>query len=188
MDSQKLIDTLLDLKENRRLSSESEAMMKPFVGEKDSLPFIFLESSSTFSSRLDEKYSKGKSVLAKLAESELECTILFPPSENEWVEGLSKEDAFVSNVTVLALDNLYQRVVFGFLTEEIGAGEEPQNFENIPTGEEESSEQAEKNDFTNQAEDNSGEEKIQVEECKQDHANIKDDLLDVLSERGRNLK
>ena len=42
MDSQKLIDTLLDLKENRRLSSESEAMMKPFVGEKDSLPFIFL--------------------------------------------------------------------------------------------------------------------------------------------------
>ena len=50
---------------------------------------------------------------------------LFPPSENEWVEGLSKEDAFVSNVKVLALDNLYQRVVFGFLTEEIGAGEEP---------------------------------------------------------------
>ena len=183
MDSQKLIDTLLDLKENRRLSSESEAMMKPFVGEKDSLPFIFLESSTTFSSRMDEKYSKGKTVLAKLADSELECTILFPPSENEWVEGLSKEDAFVSNVTVLALDNLYQRVVFGFLTEEIEAGEEPQNFENIPTGEEESSEQVEKNDFTNQAEDNTGEEKIQFEESKQDHANIKDDLLDVLSAR-----
>ena len=183
MDSQKLIDTLLDLKENRRLSSESEAILKPFVGEKDSLPFIFLESSSTFSSRLDEKYSKGKTVLAKLADSELECTILFPPSENEWVEGLSKEDAFVSNVKVLALDNLYQRVVFGFLTEEIGAGEEPQNFENIPTGEEEISEQVEKNDFTNQAEDNSGDDKIQVEESKQDQADIKDDLLDVLSER-----
>ena len=113
MDSQKLIDTLRDLKENRRLSSESEVIIKPFVGEKDSLSFIFLESSSTFSSRLDEKYSKGKTVLAKLADSELECTILFPPSENEWVEGLSKEDVFVSNVKVLALDNLYQRVVFG---------------------------------------------------------------------------
>ena len=80
---------------------------------------------------------------------------MFPPSENEWVEGLSKEDTFVSNVTVLALDNLYQRVVFGFLTEEIWAGKEPQNFENIPTNEEEISEQAEKNEFTNQAEDNS---------------------------------
>ena len=113
MDSQKLIDTLRDLKENRRLSSESEVIIKPFVGEKDSLSFIFLESSSTFSSRLDEKYSKGKTVLAKLADSELECTILFPPSENEWVEGLSKDDVFVSNVKVLALDNLYQRVVFG---------------------------------------------------------------------------
>ena len=183
MDRQKLIDTLLDLKENRRLSSESEAILKPFVGEKDSLSFIFLESSSTFSSRLDEKYSKGKTVLAKLADRELECTILFPPSENEWVEGLSKEDAFVSNVKVLALDNLDQRVVFGFLTEEIVAGEEPQNFENIPTGEEEISEQAEKNDFTNQAEDNSGDDKIQVEESKQDQADIKDELLDVLSER-----
>lgn len=113
MDRLKLIDTLRDLKENRRLSSESEVIIKPFVGEKDSLSFIFLESSSTFSSRLDEKYSKGKTVLAKLADSELECTILFPPSENEWVEGLSKDDVFVSNVKVLALDNLYQRVVFG---------------------------------------------------------------------------
>ena len=60
MDRQKLIDTLLDLKENRRLSSESEAMMKPFVGEKDSLPFIFLESSSTFSSRLTKNIQRVK--------------------------------------------------------------------------------------------------------------------------------
>ena len=52
-------------------------------------------------------------MVAQFAEFGVECTILFPPSENDWVESLSKEDQFDLKVVVLELDNLYQRVVFG---------------------------------------------------------------------------
>ncbi len=113
MDKEKLIETLKDLKENRRLSSESEAIMKPLVGGKYLFPFSFVEASSTFSSRLDNSYSKGKTVVANFLDCNLECSILFPPSENDWVDGLRKGDEFESDVKVLALDNLYQRVIFG---------------------------------------------------------------------------
>ena len=112
VNSQSLIDTLKDLKENRRLSSESEAIMKPFVGNTDQFSFSFVESSNTFSSRTDEKYAKGKTILANFIDSELECSIMFPSSKNEWVDGLSKGDNFSSDVVVVKLDNLYQRVVF----------------------------------------------------------------------------
>ena len=115
VDKQKLIDTVRDLKENRRLSSESEAIMKPFVGGVSEFTFSFFEVSTTFSSRLDDRYAKGKTVVAQFAEFGVECTILFPPSENDWLESLSKEDQFDLKVVVLELDNLYQRVVFGKL-------------------------------------------------------------------------
>ena len=89
--------------------------MKPFVGGVSELTFSFFEASTTFSSRLDDRYAKGKTVVAQFAEFGVECTILFPPSENDWVESLSKEDQFDLKVVVLELDNLYQRVVFGKL-------------------------------------------------------------------------
>ena len=56
VDKEILIETLRDLKENRRLSSESEAIMKPLVGGKYLFTFSFIEASSTFSSRLDDSY------------------------------------------------------------------------------------------------------------------------------------
>jgi hypothetical protein len=52
-------------------------------------------------------------VVANFCDCDLECSILFPPSENEWVDGLKKGDEFESEVKVLGLDNLYQRVIFG---------------------------------------------------------------------------
>ena len=113
MDKEKLIEKLKDLKENRRLSSESEAIMKPLVGGKYLFPFCFVDASSTFSSRIDDSYSKGKTVVANFLDCDLECSVLFPPSENDWVDGLRKGDEFESDVKVLALDNLYQRVIFG---------------------------------------------------------------------------
>jgi hypothetical protein len=113
VDKEILIETLRDLKENRRLSSESEAIIKPLVGGKYLFPFSFVEASSTFSSRIDDCYSKGKTVVANFCDCDLECSILFPPSENDWVDGLKKGDEFESEVKVLALDNLYQRVIFG---------------------------------------------------------------------------
>lgn len=113
MENQEFIGMLRDLKENRRLSSESEAIMKPYVGKTGRFSFSFVESSTTFSSRVNDKYAKGKTVLANFIDNELECSILFPPSQNDWVENLSKGDEFNFNVEVLELDNLYQRVVFG---------------------------------------------------------------------------
>ena len=108
-----LIETLKDLKETRRLSSESEAMMKPFIGLQTEFSFSFIESSSTFGSRLGEEFKGGVTVIAQFENSELECSILFPKAESEWVKNLTKEEKFTQNVTVIELDNLYQRVVFG---------------------------------------------------------------------------
>ncbi|MBT5717725.1 MAG: hypothetical protein HOI70_12510 [Opitutae bacterium] len=130
VDKEKLIETLRDLKENRRLSSESEAIIKPLVGGKALLSFSFVEASSTFSSRIDDSYSKGKTVVANFLDCDLECSILFPPSENDWVDGIRKGDEFESEVKVLALDNLYQRVIFGQdfqANEEVTEGIEEEN-------------------------------------------------------------
>lgn len=123
MDRKGLIETLKDLKDNRRLSSESKAIIKPFIGNFDQFSFSFLESMNTISSRVEEKYSKGKTVLAKFLDSELECSILFPSSKNDWVDGLKKEDVFFLSVEILELDNLYQRVVLGSVHGGEGKGE-----------------------------------------------------------------
>lgn len=119
MVSKGFFETLKDLKGNRRLSSESEAIISSFVGWRKTLHFSFINSQNTLSSRLDEKYSKGKTVLAKFSDYELDCSILFPASENDWIVGLRREEEFESDVEVMEFDNLYQRVVFGkFLEEE----------------------------------------------------------------------
>ena len=109
----KLKDTLKDLKATRRLSSESVAMMKPFVGLNTEFTFSFIESSSTFGSRLGDQFQDGMTVIAQFENDELECSILFPPSENTWVANLTKDEKFTLSVTVIEFDNLYQRVVFG---------------------------------------------------------------------------
>jgi hypothetical protein len=114
----KLIETLKDLKETRRLSSESEAMIKPFIGLQSELIFSFIESSSTFGSRLGDEFKGGVTVIAQFENTGLECSILFPKAEIEWVESLTKDEKFTLYVTVLELDNLYQRIVFGKSTKE----------------------------------------------------------------------
>lgn len=43
-----LLDTLKDLRENRRLSSESEAILKPFVGLVSEFTFTFLKQAVLF--------------------------------------------------------------------------------------------------------------------------------------------
>jgi hypothetical protein len=151
VDKEILIETLRDLKENRRLSSESEAIMKPLVGGKYLLPFSFVEASSTFSSRLDDSYSNGKTVVANFCDCDLECSILFPSSENEWVDGLKKGDEFESEVKILALDNLYQRVIFGQdfqANDEVteGIGEENEKLRSIGSVDTERREKSESRD------------------------------------------
>lgn len=109
-----LFDTLKDLKENRRLSSESDALIKPFIGALHAFSLRFCDSSSTFSSHHDHRYSGGKTIVANFLDEELECSILFPPSKNEWIESLKKGEEFQADLVVFELDNLYQRIVFGY--------------------------------------------------------------------------
>ena len=110
---EKLIHTLNDLKENRRLSSECEAIISPFIGKTFESKFSFKEASSTFASRLGDEFKGGKTVIAEITESGLECSILFPESKNEWIRELKPGDDIDVRVNVLEFDNLYQRVVFG---------------------------------------------------------------------------
>ena len=110
---EKLTRTLNDLKENRRLSSECEAIISPFIGKTFESKFSFKEASSTFASRLGDEFKGGKTVIAEIAESGLECSILFPESKNEWISEFKPGDDLDVRVKVLEFDNLYQRVVFG---------------------------------------------------------------------------
>ena len=116
---EKLIHTLNDLKENRRLSSECESIISPFVGTTFESNFSFKEASSTFASRLGDEFKGGKTVIAEIEDSGLECSILFPESDNEWIGGLKAGDGLDVRVKVLEFDNLYQRVVFGKTEENI---------------------------------------------------------------------
>ena len=89
---EKLIHTLNDLKENRRLSSECEAIISPFIGKTFESKFSFREASSTFASRLGDEFKGGKTVIAEITESGLECSILFPDSKNEWISEFKQGD------------------------------------------------------------------------------------------------
>lgn len=113
MELSKLIVTLSDLKKNRKLSSEAEAIIAPFLGSSYSVQLSFVSESRTFSSRHKDGFEGGKTVVANFLDGGLECAILFPKEENEWVEGLNEEDEFECRVEVLELDNLYQRIIFG---------------------------------------------------------------------------
>ena len=144
MEIKKFIETLEDLKANRRLSSKSDAMIKPFIGSTAEFSFSFIEVSSTLGNRHGDEFKQGKTVLAHFANTELACSILFPPSETEWVESLLKDEEFRTGVVVLEMDNLYQRVVFGKSTrsetlgestpEEVYTSEYPEGGESLKKG------------------------------------------------------
>lgn len=107
-------ELLRSLKETRRLSSESEALVKPFLGNQFEVDLTFIESSTTFASRLGSEFNDGKTVVAVMKNEDLECSILFPKSKNQWISGLKSGDPFQVICKVLEFDNLYQRAVFGY--------------------------------------------------------------------------
>ena len=108
-----ILDILNDLKINRRIGSEVDKIFEPNIGTSVDLSFSMLEVSTTFSTRLGEVYKGGKTILAKIVGTELECSILCAKDKNEWVNGLGKGDEFNFLVKVLQFDKLYQRAVFG---------------------------------------------------------------------------
>ncbi len=107
-------ELLRSLKETRRLSSESEALVKPFLGNQFEVDLSFIESSTTFASRLGSEFKDGKTVVAEMKNEDLECSILFPKSKNQWISGLKSGDELQVICKVLEFDNLYQRAVFGY--------------------------------------------------------------------------
>ena len=124
----RLIKIIKDLKENRRLSSESESIISPFIGKTYESTFSFLEASSSFAIGLSEKFKGGKTVLAEITDFGLDCSILFPKSMNEWIDGLKEGDDLEVRVRVLKFDNLYQRVVFEQHVEETSPKEKPEEY------------------------------------------------------------
>lgn len=96
------------------LSSESEALVKPFLGNQFGIDLTFIESSTTFANRLGSEFKDGKTVVAVMKNEDLECSILFPKSKNQWVSGLKSGDELQVICKVLEFDNLYQRAVFGY--------------------------------------------------------------------------
>ena len=113
MNEKEFITLLNDLKKTRRLSGESTVMIKPFIGMYLSFTFILESVSSTFSQKHGTQYAKGKTVVAKIIDSELKCSVLFSPDQNDWLSTLSSGYKFTKEVLVLGLDNLHDRVIFG---------------------------------------------------------------------------
>lgn len=108
-----ILDVLSDLKINRKLSSDADKLFQPHIGALEELSFCLIEANTTYSTRLGEIYKGGKTILAKIVGTELECSILCTEDKNEWVARLAKGDEFTFRVKVLQLDKLYQRAVFG---------------------------------------------------------------------------
>ena len=124
----RLIKIIKDLKQNRRLSSESESIISPFIGKTYESTFSFLEASSSFAIGLNEKFKGGKTVLAEITDFGFDCSILFPKSMNEWIDGLKEGEDLEVRVRVLKFDNLYQRVVFEQHVEETSPKEKPEEY------------------------------------------------------------
>lgn len=101
------------MKENRRLSSEAESIITPFIGKSYQVRFTLITQSRTFPGKHTGGFEEGKTVVANFADGNLECTVLISKEENEWVEILKKDEEFECRVGVLALDSLYQRIIFG---------------------------------------------------------------------------
>ena len=82
------------------------------------LNFLFKEAVSTFANRLGNEYKNGKTVVAEIKDEDLDCSILFPKSENDWIDRLEAGEDWYTKVKVLEFDNPYQRVIFGFTDNE----------------------------------------------------------------------
>ena len=110
-------EVLRSLQETRKLSSESEAMVKPFLGSRLEINLVFRESESTFATTFGNEFKGGSTVLAEIEGKDLDCSVLFPKTKSNQVDELQTGETFQAEVKVLAFDNLYQRIIFGFCSE-----------------------------------------------------------------------
>ncbi|MFP6854267.1 MAG: hypothetical protein VB980_00680, partial [Opitutales bacterium] len=117
MSKSALLKVLADLKENRRLSSEVDEAIAPFVGKPFELSLSFVSSSRTIGNRFGPEYNDGVTLICALKADDLEITLQMTSAENAFFEGLVPGEFFESQVTLLDFDTLYQRAIFGSLPE-----------------------------------------------------------------------
>lgn len=110
-------EVLRSLKETRKLSSESEAMVKPFLGSRLEINLVFRESESTFATTFGNEFKGGNTVWAEIEGEDVDCSILFPKTKSNQVNEFQTGETFQVEVKVLAFDNLYQRIIFGICSE-----------------------------------------------------------------------
>ena len=115
MNSKKLIETLTFLKENRKLGSEADELIAPFKDSVFSGEFRFDSMSRTFANPHDPVYEGGQTLAGELIGTDLDFSLLIPPTENEWAESLERGEEFDGSVKFLGFDGLYQRGIFGYL-------------------------------------------------------------------------
>ena len=115
MNSKKLIETLTFLKENRKLGSEADELIAPFKDSVFSGEFRFDSMSRTFANPHDPVYEGGQTLAGELIGTDLDFSLLIPPTENEWAESLDRGEEFDGSVKFLGFDGLYQRGIFGYL-------------------------------------------------------------------------
>lgn len=117
-DKNEIMTALRELKEKRLLSSEAEALMKPYAGASFDLRLDFVSSSRSFGRQKDSSYDDGQKVLCTAEKWDIECDVLFSPEDNELVESMESGQDFQVTVKFIEYDALYQRVIFG----KIGSG------------------------------------------------------------------
>ena len=117
-DKNEIMTALRELKEKRLLSSEAEALMKPYAGASFDLRLDFVSSSRSFGRQKDSSYDDGQKVICTAEKWGVECDVLFSPEDNELVESMESGQDFQVTVKFIEYDALYQRVIFG----KIGSG------------------------------------------------------------------
>ena len=117
-DKNEIMNALRELKEKRLLSSEAEALMKPYAGASFDLRLDFVSSSRSFGRQKDPSYDDGQKVLCTAEKWGVECDVLFSPEDNELVESMESGQDFQVTVKFIEYDALYQRVIFG----KVGSG------------------------------------------------------------------
>jgi hypothetical protein len=115
MNYQELIKTLTFLKENRKLGSEADELVAPFLGSVFFMEFRFQSLSRTFANPYDAAFEGGQTVVGDLIGSNLDFSLLLPPTENDWAQSLEMGEEFDGSAKFLGFDGLYQRGVFGYL-------------------------------------------------------------------------
>ena len=55
--------------------------------------------------------------MAEIEGKDLDCSVLFPKTKSNQVDEFQTGETFQTEVKVLAFDNLYQRIIFGFCSE-----------------------------------------------------------------------